>query len=62
MLIDDSTPGKQLLQGIDNVGLSKWENDILQGMTDMVTHKVVSARRLPNGGLLFELDSEDASR
>jgi hypothetical protein len=61
ILVDAANAGTQILAEMDNAGLAKRANEILSTIGTEHMHTVVSARRLANGGILFELDSEEAA-
>ena len=61
MLIDASAPNQPLHQAANNPQLVSLANDVLRGMDDPPTHHFVGARQLNNGGLLLEMDSEEAT-
>ena len=60
VLIDAPDLSQQLHQGADNVQLVSLANDALKDMEDPPPHRFSGARRLNNGGLLLEMDSEEA--
>jgi hypothetical protein len=62
VLVDAGKPGEQILEELDSVGLAKQANEILRNMDAAPDHTVVSARRLSNGGVLFEFGSEDSAK
>ena len=60
-LIDAPDPSQQLHQGTDNIQLVSLANDVLKDVEDPPPHRFVGARRLNNGRLLLEMDSEEAT-
>ena len=60
-LVDALTPNQQLHQGTNNLQLVSLANTVLNDMEDPPSHHFVGARRLNNGGLLLEMDSEEAA-
>ena len=61
VLVNAAELGTQILGDLDNPGLAKKANEALCTIDTEATHTVVSARRLNNGGVLFELNSEEAA-
>ena len=61
VLIDASAPNQPLHQAANNPHLVSLANDVLRSMDDPPTHSFVGARWLNNGGLLLELDNEEAA-
>ena len=61
ILVDALTPNQQLHQGANNLQLVSLANAALNDMEDPPSHRFVGARRLNNGGLLLEMDSEEAA-
>ena len=61
VLVDALTPGQQLHQSANNTQLVVKANEALCGMECPPSHGFVGVRRLNNGGLLLEMDSEDAA-
>ena len=61
MLIDALAPNQPLHQTANNPQLVSLANDALCGMEDPLAHRFVGARQLNNGGLLLEMDSEEAA-
>ena len=61
VLIDASAPNQPLHQAASNQQLVSLANNALCGMEDPPPHCFVGARRLNNGGLLLEMDSEEAA-
>ena len=62
VLVDAPSPGQQIHSGTDNTRLVEIANSALTAMEDQSTQRFVSAWRLNNGGLLLEMDSEDAAK
>jgi hypothetical protein len=62
VLLDATEPGLQLHEGTTNVSLAKIANDAIKQVEGSGNYTAVSARRLINGGILLELDSEEAAR
>ena len=60
VLVDALTPNQQIHQGTNNLQLVSLANAVLNDMEDPPSHRFVGARQLNNGGLLLEMDSEDA--
>ena len=61
VLVNATEPGAQILGDLDNPGLAKKAKKALCTLDTEARHTIVSARRLNNGGVLFELDSEEAA-
>ncbi len=61
VLIDVQAPGQTLLSGSTNASLTEAANKAIQDMDGASDHCFTSARRLNNGGILLELDSEAAA-
>ena len=62
ILIDAPNIGEVLLEGLSNTAIVQRTNEIIQSMPDCSKHTVNSARQLNNGGILLELDTEEATR
>ena len=61
VLVDALTPGQQLHQSANNTQLVAKANKALHGTECPPSHHFMGTRRLNNGGLLLEMDSEDAA-
>jgi hypothetical protein len=61
ILVDAADAGAQILGELDNAGLAKKANEALHTIDADTTHTIISARRLNNGGVLYEFDSEGAT-
>jgi hypothetical protein len=61
ILIDAATAGAKILGDLDNADLTKKANEALRAIDAETAHAIVSARRLNNGGVLLELDTEEAA-
>ena len=61
VLVNATELGAQILGDLDNPGLANKANKALNTLDTETRHTVVSARRLNNEGVLFELDSEEAA-
>ena len=61
--MDALTPGQQLHQSVSNTQLVMKANEALHatGMECPTSHRFMGVRRLNNGGLLLEMDSEEAA-
>jgi hypothetical protein len=62
VLIDTATPGEKILEDTDNTGLARKANKVVSAMGSNDTYRIVSARRLSNGGIVFEFTSEEAAK
>jgi hypothetical protein len=62
VLIDAATPGEKILEDMDNTELARKANEVVSTMGAIDTHRIVSARRLSNGGIVFEFTSEEAAK
>ncbi len=60
LLVDVISPGQDTLAGASNTELVEAANKALRDLDEPPHHRFVSARRLNNGGILLELDSEEA--
>ena len=61
ILVDAGAPGRELLADISNTDLVHSANGALESLDGCTGHKVVSARRLNNGGILLEMNSDTAA-
>jgi hypothetical protein len=62
VLVDAANMGDRVLAELDNAKLILRANEIIGSMGSDGSQAVVSARRLANGGVLLELNSEEAAR
>ena len=61
ILIDARDHGEGILRGVSDAGIVESANAAIRRMEDPPDHRFVSARRLGNGGVLLEMDSESAA-
>jgi hypothetical protein len=61
VLVDALTPSQQLHPSANNTQLVTRANEALQNTGSPSPHRFVGTRRLNNGGILLELDSEEAA-
>ena len=60
ILIDARSHGDCILRGVSMAGLVDAANAALRGLEHGTDHRFVSARRLNNGGVVLEMNSEAA--
>ena len=62
VLVDAVNMGEHILADLNNTGLVSKANEIIKGVGAVGVRIVVSAKWLTNGGILFELNMEEAAR
>ncbi|KAF8508953.1 hypothetical protein JB92DRAFT_3120373 [Gautieria morchelliformis] len=62
VLVDAANAGEHVLADLDDIGLALKANEAISDLDAEGQRIVVSARRLTNGGVLFELNTEEAAR
>src|SRR6266481_3176813 len=61
ILVDTKAPGEGPLPRANNVELTEAANKVISGMDGVGGHWFVSARQLGNGGVLLDLDGNEAA-
>jgi ribosomal protein S26 len=62
VLVDAANMGERILPDLNDADLALKANEIIRGMDAGGERAIVSARRLANGGILLELNTEEAAR